>query len=218
MAQRKATVDRMLHDSFALLRELFVSLWFQAKGEVWVDSDGWASSSAEELMVELNRSQLPAQMLKPVADWDLTSLLTALTATSLKAKLQTVVTGARGASRPERDPTSARWMVLVEQGIVSEEDLVQKYGPTFTASRDNAFQAVLAVRIVRNLLSHMQGSVKGLSQPSFECLWGLVSEALSVLATAAVLGRLGGPGGRGDGPEGHAPRARCGWAGSRRSA
>ena len=184
MAQRKATVDRLLHDSFEQLRELFVSLWFQAKGEVWVDSDGWASSSAEELMVELNRSQLPAQMLKPVADWDLTSLLTALTATSLKAKLQTVVTGARGASRPERDPTSARWMVLVEQGIVSEEDLVQKYGPTFTASRDNAFQAVLAVRIVRNLLSHMQGSVKGLSQPSLECLSGLVSEALRVLATA----------------------------------
>ena len=94
MAQRKATVDRLLHDSFEQLRELFVSLWFQAKGEVWVDSDGWASSSAEELMVELNRSQLPAQMLKPVADWDLTSLLTALTATSLKAKLQTVVRGA----------------------------------------------------------------------------------------------------------------------------
>jgi len=180
MAERKATVDRMLHDSFALLRELFVSLWFQVKGEAWVDSDGWASSSAEQLMVELNRGQLPAQMLKPVADWDLPSLLTALTATSLKAKLQTVGTGAR----PQRDPTSARWMVLFEQGLVSEEDLVQKYGPTFTASRDNAFQAVLALRIVRNLLSHMQGSVKGLSQPSLECLSGLVSEALRVLATA----------------------------------
>ena len=43
---------------------------------------------------------------------------------------------------------------------------------------------MLALRIVRNLLSHMQGSVKGLSQPSLECLSGLVSEALRVLATA----------------------------------
>ena len=59
---------------------------------------------------------------------------------------------------------------------------MKKYGPTFTASRDNAFQAVLAIRHVRNLLSHMQGSVKGLSQPLFECLWNLTSEALSVLA------------------------------------
>ena len=46
-------------------------------------------------------------MLKPVADWDLPSLATALTATSLKAKLQSMRTGARGAG--ERDPTSARW-------------------------------------------------------------------------------------------------------------
>ena len=75
-------------------------------------------------------------------------------------------------------------MVLVEEGITTEEDLVQRYGPTFTTSRDNAFQAVKTIRIVRNLLCHMQGSVKGLSQPSFECLWGLASEALSDLANA----------------------------------
>jgi len=184
MPQRKAIVDRLLHDSFEQPHELFVSLWFQVKGEEWVDSNGMASCSAEELMVELNRSELPPQMLKPVADWDLPSLLTALTATSLKAKLQTVGTGARSASRRERDPTSARWMVLVEEGIVSEEDLVQKYGSTFTTSCDNAFQAVKTVRIVRNLLCHMKGSAVGLSQPSFECLWGLASEALNVLASA----------------------------------
>ena len=75
-------------------------------------------------------------------------------------------------------------MVLVEEGITTEEDLVQRYGPTFTTSRDNAFQAVKTIRIVCNLLCHMQGSVKGLSQPSFECLWGLASEALSDLANA----------------------------------
>ncbi len=46
-------------------------------------------------------------MLKPVADWDLPSLATALTAASLKAKLQSMRTGARCAG--ERDPTSARW-------------------------------------------------------------------------------------------------------------
>ncbi len=98
-------------------------------------------------------------MLKPVADWDLPSLATALTATSLKAKLQSMCTGARGAG--ERDPTSARWMVLVDEHIMSEEDLTQKYGPMFAASRHNAFQAVLTVRVVRNLLSHLQGSIKG---------------------------------------------------------
>jgi hypothetical protein len=46
----------------------------------------------------------------------------------------------------ERDPTSARWMVLVDEHIMSEEDLPQKYGPMFAASRHNAFQAVLTVR------------------------------------------------------------------------
>ena len=144
-------------------------------------------------------------MLKPVADWDLPSLATALTATSLKAKLQSMCTGARGAG--ERDPTSARWMVLVDEHIMSEEDLTQKYGPMFAASRHNAFQAVLTVRVVRNLLSHLQGSIKGLSQASFDCLCGLTSEALSVLANAlgghhparlserraALLGSLGKP-------------------------
>ena len=58
-----------------------------------MDSDGWSSSSAEELAVDLNSSELPPQMLKPVADWDLPSLLTALTATPLKAKLHTMGTG-----------------------------------------------------------------------------------------------------------------------------
>jgi hypothetical protein len=48
-------------------------------------------------------------------------------------------TGAHGAG--ERDPTSARWMVLVDEHIMSEEDLTQKYGPMFAASRHNAFQA-----------------------------------------------------------------------------
>jgi len=57
--------------------------------------------------VELNRAELPPQMLKPVADWDLPSLATALTATSLKAKLQ------------------------------SMQDLTQKFGPMFAASRHN---------------------------------------------------------------------------------
>jgi hypothetical protein len=50
------------------------------------------------------------------------------------------------------------------------------------ASRHNAFQAVLTVSVVRNLLSHLQGSDKGLSQTSFNCLCGLASEDLSVLA------------------------------------
>ena len=199
-------MQRLVHDSF------------ESKGEVWVDSEGWASPSAEELKVEIYRSELPPQMLKPVADWDLPSLATALTATSLKAKLQSMRTGARGAG--ERDPTSARWMVLVDEHIMSEEDLTHKYGPMFAASRHNAFQAVLTVRVVRNLLSHLQGSIKGLSQASFDCLCGLSSEALSVLANvlgghhparlterrAALLGSLGKPAGSSAG----SPSSSCG--------
>ena len=217
-AKRTAAMQRFVHDSFELLHELFLTLWFQAKGEVWVDSEGWASPSAEELKVEIYRSELPPQMLKPVADWDLPSLATALTATSLKAKLQLMRTGARGAG--ERDPTSARWMVLVDEHIMSEEDLTQKYGPMFAASRHSAFQAVLTVRAVRNLLSHLQGSVKGLSQASFDCLCGLTSEALSVLANvlgghhparlterrAALLGSLDKPAGSSAG----SPSSSCG--------
>jgi len=217
-ARRTAAMQRFVHDSFELLHELFLTLWFQAKGEVWVDSEGWASPSAEELKVEIYRGELPPQMLKPVADWDLPSLIAALTATSLKAKLQSMRTGAGGAG--ERDPTSARWMVLVDELIMSEEDLTQKYGPMFAASRHNAFQAVRTVRAVRNLLSHLQGSVKGLSQASFDCLCGLSSEALSVLANvlgghhparlterrAALLGSLGKPAGSSAG----SPSSSCG--------
>ena len=58
----------------------------------------------------------------------------------------------------------------------------------FAASHRNAWNAVLTVRVVRNLLSHLPGSVKGLSQASFDCLCGLTSEALSVLAN--VLGDI----------------------------
>jgi hypothetical protein len=65
-------------------------------------------------------------------------------------------------------------------------DLTQKFGPMFAASRHNVFQTVLTVRVVRNLLSHLQGRVKGLSQASFDCLCGLTSDALIVLAN--VLG------------------------------
>jgi len=217
-AKRAAALHRFVNDSFELLHELFLTLWFQAKVEVWVDSEGWASSSAEELKVELNRSELPLQMLKPVADWDLPSLATALTATSLKARLQSMRTGVRGAG--EHDRTSATWMVLVDEHIMSEEDLTQKYGPMFAASHYNAWNAVLTVRAVRNLLSHLPGSVKGLSQASFESLCGLTSEALSVLANvlggdhlarlterrAAVLGSLGEP----TGSRAGSPSSLCG--------
>ena len=182
-AQRTDTMNHFVHGSFDLLKALFLTTWFQAKGKQWVDSEGWASSSAEELKDELCRTELPPTMLKPVADWDLTSLASALAAPSLKAKLQSTSTGARAA---EHDPTCARWIVLVDAKIMSEKDLVSKYGPTFTESRDNAFQAVKTIRIVRNLLCHLQGSVKGLSQASFDCLWCLTSEALSVVAN--VLG------------------------------
>ena len=181
--RRTDTINHFVRGSVDLLKELFLTTWSQAKGKQWVDSKDFASSSAAELSDELYRTELPPKMLKPVADWDLTSLANALMAASLQAKLQSTSAGPRGVA--EFDPTRARWRSLVDDRIVSE-DLMKTYGPTFVKSRDNAFQAVKTIRIINNLLCHLQGSVKGLSQASFDCLWGLASEALSVLA--GVLG------------------------------
>jgi len=87
MMQRKHAMSNLLHSNFDLLHQLFLTVWYEAKGEAWVDSEGWASSSGAELQEELYYAELPPMMLKPVQDWDLSTLGAALMARSLKAKL-----------------------------------------------------------------------------------------------------------------------------------
>jgi hypothetical protein len=173
-----------VHDSFDLLQQLFLRLWYDVKGAVWTDSDGlWASISAEQLSEELGYQQLPPKMLRSVQDWELSHLATALTATSLKARLNGIIV--RSDSR-DVDAKYASYMVLVNDKLISHGDLLTKYACTFAAVRSSAVQAVQTVRYLRNILYHRSGSVKGLSAACFTCLRDLISEALSTLDAALL--------------------------------
>lgn len=188
MMQRKHAMSNLVH-SFDLLHQLFLMVWYAAKGEAWVDSEGWASSSAVELQEELYYAELPPMMLKPVQDWDLSTLAAALMARSLKAKLGEMSGRGRedkGKGKGDFARTLCRCMVLVEDKVISEEDLHSKFAPTFAAVGSSGVDALQAIRFIRNILSHQGGSVKGLTPASFDCLWRLTSDALATLA--AVLG------------------------------
>jgi len=179
--RRLRAVNDLVHDNFELLQTLFLELWRSAKGSAWEDScGGLESSSLTELQEELCRQD--RSMLAPLADWDLSKLCTALTARSLKAKLEQW-TRAFGTCSPRHDDTAdaSRFRVLVDEKIVTLEDLEEKYAACFLASM-RAPQAVQTIRFVRNILSHRGGSVKGLSEESFEVLFGLTKEAFQTLA------------------------------------
>jgi hypothetical protein len=181
MKARLSAIQDLVHDNFDLLHKLFVHTWYEAKGSAWIDSQyGFASCSAIELKDELLLESVPDTMLKPIQDWDLTTLTWALTAKSLKAKLQATTRNASPRGEDER------FEVLVRERVISREDLVGKFNASFFAARSNAAAAVQTLRFVRNLLSHRAGSSKGLSRPSFLCLDDLISEALRTLA--GVLG------------------------------
>lgn len=184
MKRRTDVMNHLLHDNVDLLEELFVTVWFAAFGEVWVDSDGWASSTAATLQQELYLAHLPPVMLGPIADWDLQTLASALTATSLKRKLASM--GTRPGAAADLDVTRARCMVLVEERVVLSGEDLHKCLPSFSAAATSPTAAVQTIRFVRNILSHLKVSVKGLPECSFNLLCELASEALSTLA--AVLG------------------------------
>ena len=86
-----------------------------------------------------------------------------------------------------RSPDSAclydRFEVLVQDDVISQDDLVHKYGPAFISSHSNAAQAIQTIRFMRNILCHTKGSVRGLTSHSFNCLWDLASEAFINIAT-----------------------------------
>jgi hypothetical protein len=73
--------------------------------------------------------------------------------------------------------------VLVQDDVISQDDLVHKYGPAFISSHSNAAQAIQTIRFMRNILCHTKGSVRGLTSHSFNCLWDLASEAFINIAT-----------------------------------
>ena len=179
--RRLGAVNDLLHDNCELLQTLFRELWRWAKGRAWEDScGGLESSSVAELQEELCRQD--RKFLAPLADWDLSMLCTALTAHSLKAKLEQWTRSCSTCSpRKDASADASRFGVLVNEKIVTREDLEDKYVTCFLASK-RAPQAVQTIRFVRNILSHQGGSVKGLSEEAFEVLFGLSKDAFETLA------------------------------------
>jgi hypothetical protein len=187
MMQRKDAMSNLLHSNFDLLHQLFLTVWYEAKGEAWVDSEGWASSSAAELKEELYYDELPPMMLKPVQDWDLSTLTAVFMARSLKTKLNEM-SGRRGTGesgvKGDFAVTVCRCKALVEDKLISEEDLHSKFALTFAGVGSSGVDALQSIRFIRNILSHQGGSVKGITAASFDCLWRLTSDALATLAAA----------------------------------
>ena len=182
MKARKDAANHLLHDNSNLLVSLFRSTWFRVKGEPWLDSeDGSPSASAEQLQKELYMDSLLPVMRRPVEDWDVSTLATALNAASLKSCLSTQPCAERRVLNGNGSSESiyVRYVVLVEEGHL-QEDLLDKYSVTFSAAHCNGAQAVQTIRFVRNILSHL--SAKGLSAASFDCLWHLTSQAFTTLA------------------------------------
>ena len=179
------SMNGQVYGSIGLLHQLFLRLWYDVKGVVWTDSDGLlASISAEQLKEELGYQMLPPGMLQPIQDWELRQLATALTATSLKARLNGIIV--RLDSR-DVDATYARYMTLVNDKLISHEDLQNKYGCTFVAARSSAAQAVQTVRFVLNIMSRRSGvCAVTLSAACCTCLRDLISEALSTLSAALL--------------------------------
>jgi len=137
------------------------------------------------LQQELCLGHLPPVMLEPIADWDLTTLASALNATSLNATLASMCT--RAGIAADCDATHARCMVLVETRVVSSHEDLQKYLTSFVAAGTSPTAAVQTIRFLRNILSHLKGSVTGLLEGCSILFCEVASEALRTLA--AVLGR-----------------------------
>ena len=78
-------------------------------------------------------------------------------------------------------------MVLVDDKIVTLEDLEAKYAGCFLANkrahRRRAPQAVQTIRFVRNILAHLGGKVRveGLSKKAFDVFFGVTKGAVETL-------------------------------------
>ena len=69
--------------------------------------------------------------------------------------------------------------VLVESGLVTENELRQRYLQSFSTCNWNVSESVQSLRFVRNILCHMkgEGDQVGLSEEVSKCLWDLVTQA-----------------------------------------
>lgn len=178
-SERKAAVDKQLQTSYDMISEIFSSMWFLAhKGTgPWIDSmPGFPSVSLLQLQQEIGMYQVPPRMMRPLGDWDLSTLLNAFCNSSAVHALPGPETTI--AARGERVCTR----VLVDCGILLEDEY-QQYAPCFESHNHDPRAALCTIRYVRNLMCHMPGSVQGLSQPAFECVWGLLTGSLRLLAT-----------------------------------
>ena len=177
--ERKAAVDKQLHNACDMLSEIFTSMWYLSHESTgpWIDSrTGFPSASLLQLQQEIGMTQVPPRMMRPVADWDLSTLLNAFCNSSAMHALPGPETTIVGSG--ERLCTR----VLVECGIVFEDEY-QQYVPCFESHNRDPRAALCTIRYIRNLMCHMPGSVHGLSQPAFECVWGLLTGSLRLLAT-----------------------------------
>jgi hypothetical protein len=177
--ERKAAVDKLLHESYGMISELFTTFLFLSDEGAgpWMDSmPGSPSASLLKLLQQIGITQMPSRMMRPVADWDLSTLLNAFCNSSAMHALpgpETTI-AARGARVCTR--------VLVKFGILLEDEY-QQYLPCFESHDHDPRAALCTIRYIRNLMCHMPGSVHGLSQPTFECVWGLLTGSLRLLAT-----------------------------------
>jgi len=78
--------------------------------------------------------------------------------------------------------------VIVESGIITENDLRHRYLQAFIACSWNVTEAVQTLRFVRNIICHMKGDSQGtgLCVDVFECLWQLVTSARQCVEHATI--------------------------------
>ena len=184
MRARLVVIDQeMLHENIPILVKLFQTLWFEAKGSAWEDSvPDQVPSSGLELQEDMYLQTMPAWMLKPIQDWDLTSVTGALMVPPLRAQLMKR-SGATAAcaEAPTDGHAISPYRVLVQDNIVTHDDLQQKFGPAFLGAQVHPVHALKTIRFLRNILSHLGGTTKGLSPGAFTCLYTLASDSFRTL-------------------------------------
>ena len=183
MARLVAIEKEILHENIPILVKVFQTSWFEAKGSVWEDSvPDQVPSSALELQEDMYLQTMPAYMLKPIQDWDLTSVTGALMVLSLRAQLMKR-SGATAAcaEAPTDGHAFSPYRVLVQDNIVTHDDLQQKFGPAFLGAQVHPVHALQTIRFLRNILAHLGGTTKGLSQGAFTCLYTLATDSFRTL-------------------------------------
>lgn len=80
----------------------------------------------------------------------------------------------------------SRFKVLVECGMLSIRDLQTRQGPCFLGCSSNVDQAVQSLRMIRNMVFHFKGTIKGISSATSLCLTDVVSRSIACVQRAAL--------------------------------